>query len=604
MQIESLRIKSYRSWKVDEVSGPKAHARLWRLEKFAEMRADGCSEALSLEMIGWSRATYHRWHKRYREDGVRGLRSRSRRPKRMRRRCWTAADEALVLAKRDAQPLWGKRKIGAALRRDVAGFELSDSSIGRIQSAAQVAEYTRPCYIPPMPVPTVRRLLRAFAAGEARCESVVAAALAAAERSEGVFTVIDHDALDQAARIDHAREAGEALPVLAGLPLTLKDLFNVQGQLTLAGSKVLRHEAAVEQADATVVGHLRGAGALFIGRANMSEFAFSGMGLNPHHGNPKCIWDRATGRLPGGSSSGGAVGVAEGITAATIGSDTAGSCRVPAAFNGIVGAKPTYGRLSLRGVYPLSPTSDAPGPLANDVDGCFILDHVMRGALQHGEALPALTARAPASMRLVVPADSVVADDLDAEVAAAFDRALSWLRDAGVDIVRASLPALDDCADMFGNRAVAVFEAWQDHAERLQQRGEEYDPFVRQRMRNGEAVTADERRARYEEKAGLIAACAQQLRDARADALVYPTSACIPPPIAEVQNNPRIASINLRILRNASTVNYFDGCAVSLPCHVPGQAPVGLMLAAGNGDDNALYQIAAGVEAVLEQARK
>jgi len=454
-----------------------------------------------------------------------------------------------------------------------------------------------------MPAPTVRHLLRALAAGEARCESVVAEALAAAERSEGVFTVIDHSALAQAARIDHARDAGEALPALAGLPLTLKDLFNVQGQRTLAGSKVLRHEATLESADATVVGHLRSAGALFIGRANMSEFAFSGMGLNPHYGNPLCIWERATGRLPGGSSSGGAVGVAEGITAATIGSDTAGSCRVPAAFNGIVGVKPTFGRLSLRGVYPLSKTSDAPGPLANDVDGCFILDHVMRGALQHGEELPVLTARAASSIRLVVPVDSVVVNDLDAEVAATFERALGWLRDAGVEVDRAALPAIDGCVDMFGNRAVAVFEAWQDHAERLQQRGDEYDPFVRQRMRNGEAVTADERRARYQEKAALVAACAEQLRAARAEVLLYPTSACIPPPIAEVENNPRIAAINLRILRNASTVNYFDGCAVSLPCHLPGDAPVGLMLAAGNGDDDALYQIAAGVEAVLDKAR-
>jgi len=454
-----------------------------------------------------------------------------------------------------------------------------------------------------MSAPTVRQLIDAFAAGEARCEAVVAQALAAAERSDGVFTRIDSDALDQAARIDRARDAGEALPQLAGLPLTLKDLFNVQGQPTLAGSKVLRHEAAVEAADAVVVGHLRGAGALFIGRANMSEFAFSGMGLNPHYGTPQCIWDCATGRLPGGSSSGGAVSVAEGMVPATIGSDTAGSCRVPAAFNGIVGVKPTYGRLSLRGVYPLSPTSDAPGPLANDVDGCFILDHVMRGALQHGEALPELKARAAAEVRLVAPADSVVFDALDAEVAAAFECALGWLQDAGIRIERVPLPALDGCVDMFSNRAVAVFEAWQDHAERIRERGDEYDPFVRQRMRNGEAVSAEQRRARYQEKAELIAACAQQIRDTGTDALVYPTSACIPPPIAEVENNPRIAEINLRILRNASTVNYFDGCAVSLPCHRPDHAPVGLMLAARHGEDGDLYEIAAGIEAILNRAR-
>jgi len=452
-------------------------------------------------------------------------------------------------------------------------------------------------------MPTVREIINAISVGESSCESVTADALAAARRSDSVFTVIDPGALDQAAQLDRARAAGESPPPLAGLPLTLKDLFDVQGQATLAGSKVLRHGAVPAAADAEVVAHLRRAGALFVGRANMSEFAFSGMGLNPHYGNPKCIWQRATGRLPGGSSSGGAVGVAEGITAATIGSDTAGSCRVPAAFNGIVGAKPTYGRLSLRGVYPLSPTSDAPGPLANDVDGCFLLDRAMQGALKAGDALPVLQARAASTIRLSVPAESTVLADLDAEVAAAFERAVDWLREAGVTVTRASLPALDGCADMFAKRAVAVFEAWQAHAERLRERGDEYDPFVRQRMRNGEAVTADERRARYEEKAGLVAAAAEQMRDAGAEVLVYPTSSCIPPRIAEVENSPRIASINLRILRNASTVNYFDGCAVSLPCHRPGSAPVGLMLAAGNGDDDALYQIAAGVEAVLNRAR-
>ncbi|MDD9857843.1 MAG: amidase family protein [Gammaproteobacteria bacterium] len=451
--------------------------------------------------------------------------------------------------------------------------------------------------------PTIRQLLDAFAAGEARCEAVVAEALAAAERSDGVFIRIDFDALDQAARIDRARAAGEALPALAGVPVTLKDLFNVQGQQTLAGSKALKEEAPVEPADAVVVGHLRGAGALFIGRANMSEFAFSGMGLNPHYGNPKCIWDRATGRLPGGSSSGGAVSVAEGIVPATIGSDTAGSCRVPAAFNGIVGVKPTYGRLSLRGAYPLSKTSDAPGPLAHDVDGCFILDHVMRGALKHGEALPKLAPRAPSKLRLTLPAESAVMEALDAEVAAAFERALGWLEDAGVCIDRAPLPALDGCVDMFKHRAVAVFEAWQDHAERIRRCGDEYDPFVRQRMSNGRSVSAEQRRRRYQEKAELAASCAQQMRDARAEVLVYPTTPCIPPPIAEVENSARMPEINLRILRNASTVNYFDGCAVSLPCHTPGQAPVGLMLAAGHGDDEALYEIAGAVEDALERGR-
>ena len=451
--------------------------------------------------------------------------------------------------------------------------------------------------------PTIRQLVDSFGKDGLSCKAVTAEALAAADRSDGVFTRINHDVLDQAVRIDRARANREPLPVLAGVPITLKDLFNVQGQQTLAGSTVLKDEAAVEKTDAVVVGHLRNAGALFIGRANMSEFAFSGMGLNPHYGNPKSIWERATGRLPGGSSSGSAVSVAEGIVAATIGSDTAGSCRVPAAFNGIVGVKPTYGRLSLRGVYPLSKTSDAPGPLANDLDGCFILDHVMMGRLKHGEPLPSLPHREPETLRLLVP-ESIVMEGLDEQVAAAFERVIKWLEDGGVTVDHRPLRTLDGCVDMFRNRAVAVFEAWQDHHERLRRRGDEYDPFVRRRMSAGQNFDADARRACYREKAALAADCHRQMRETGVDALVYPTVQCIPPAISETDDPEQMPAVNMKCLRNTATVNFFDGCAITLPCHTPGEAPVGLMLAASHGDDQNLYALAATVEQLLNMGRR
>ena len=452
------------------------------------------------------------------------------------------------------------------------------------------------------PPPTIRQLVNSFASNKLSCAAVVSAALAAAERAEGVFTRINHAVLEQAVHIDRARANGQPLPALAGVPLTLKDLFNVRGQQTLAGSKVLKDEAPVEKTDAVVVGHLRNAGALFLGRANMSEFAFSGMGLNPHYGNPKSVWDRATGRLPGGSSSGGAVSVADGLVAATIGSDTAGSCRVPAAFNGIVGVKPTYGRISLRGVYPLSPTSDAPGPLANDLDGCFILDHIMMGRLKHGEPLPTPAHRAPNSLRLLVP-ESIVMAGLDEEVAAAFARSLRRLEGAGIAIDHGPVPALEGCVDMFRTRAVAVFESWQDHRERLQRRGDEYDPFVRQRMSKGRHVNAAAREKIYREKAALVAAFHQQFGAAGNHALLYPTVQCVPPAIAETDDPEQMPALNMRCLRNTATVNFFDGCAVTLPCHAPGKAPVGLMLAAGNGEDQSLYEIATTVEQILQGNR-
>ena len=462
-----------------------------------------------------------------------------------------------------------------------------------------------PTTLPPMHAPpTIRQLVDSFANNKLSCEAVATAALAAAERADGVFTRINHDVLEQAIHIDRARANSEPLPALAGVPLTLKDLFNVQGQQTLAGTVVLKHEAPVEKTDAVVVGHLRNAGALFLGRANMSEFAFSGMGLNPHYGNPKSIWDRATGRLPGGSSSGGAVSVAEGIVPATIGSDTAGSCRVPAAFNGIVGVKPTYGRISLRGAYPLSPTSDAPGPLANDLDGCFILDHIMMGRLKHGEPLPELPQRAAKSIRLRVP-ESIVMEGLDAEVTAVFARSLHRLEAAGISIDHGAVPALEGCVEMFRTVAVAVFESWQAHRERLQQRGDEYDPFVRQRMSKGQYINAEAREKAYRKKAELVAAVQQQFGadGAQVDALVYPTVQCIPPAIAEADDAEAMPALNMRCLRNTATVNFFDGCAVSLPCHAAGGAPVGLMLAAGHHADQSLYEIAATVERILQENR-
>ena len=174
-------------------------------------------------------------------------------------------------------------------------------------------------------------------------EALINVTLKKAKASENVLVSINQDVLEQARQVDRSIQAGHCVPSLAGIPVTLKDLFDMEGEVTLAGSIALRHSATPATRDCDVANRLRGAGLLFAGRANMSEFAFSGMGTNPHYGTPRCIWDRQTGRLPGGSSSGSAVSVAEGIVPASIGSDTAGSCRVPASFNGIVGVKPSYG---------------------------------------------------------------------------------------------------------------------------------------------------------------------------------------------------------------------------------------------------------------------
>lgn len=447
--------------------------------------------------------------------------------------------------------------------------------------------------------PGIRILVDALSTGELTATALVGDRYKRAQDTEGVFVMLDDGAPDQAREVDRRRAAGQAGP-LEGIPVTLKDLFNVRGQRTLAGSRALRDSAPVESGDAAVVSHLRAAGMLFLGRANMSEFAFSGMGLNPHHPPLYSVWDRETGRLPGGSSSGSAVSVALGIVPGTLGSDTAGSCRIPAAFNGIVGFKPSFGRLSLEGVYPLSPTSDAPGPLGVDVDTCFILDHLMSGAFDG--SLPTLVPLEPERARLTVP-DGAAMDGLDPEVAQAFAFAVNRLVEGGMTVERQPTPVVDDSIRMFLERPVVLYEVWRDHAERLESRGDEYDPYVRKRMGGGRNVSREDQENRYREKQILVNRLNDEFKEKSITALVYPTAVCIPPAVSETGDPDRIGDVNMRCLRNAASVNYFDGCAISLPCHRDGEAPVGLMLAMPHGHDRELFRLAALVENLLRPVR-
>lgn len=447
-------------------------------------------------------------------------------------------------------------------------------------------------------MPGLRELSAVLRGGQTSAVELVERALLRAHQSQSVFVTINTGLVSLARAIDRARRKSQPVTPLAGIPIALKDLFNIRNEKTLAGSLVRRHYAQPEDSDADVVAPLRNAGLLFLGRTNMSEFAFSGIGKNPHHGTPLSIWDRATGRLPGGSSSGSAVAVAEGIVAATLGSDTAGSCRIPAAFNGVVGVKPSCGRMSLKGIYPLSPTLDAPGPIAIDVDSCYILDQLMCGRAKPEDELPRLPAAKLGELSLVIP-EARVMELLDAEVQEAFERALETLASAGVSIRRAPLPVLDRCDDFFIERPLVVREVWDHHREMLEQHLDEYDPFVGLRMRAGADISDTEQQSRHAERRQLVAEFEREFAALQADALLYPTVACVPPPISATEDAEQARRVNLRCLRNTATVNTFDGCAISLPCHERGAAPVGLMLSAANGNDEALYRIAAAVEAAL-----
>jgi aspartyl-tRNA(Asn)/glutamyl-tRNA(Gln) amidotransferase subunit A len=449
---------------------------------------------------------------------------------------------------------------------------------------------------------SLRTLAGALGKAQITATELVEQALFRASTSNAVFITLNEGLTSLAKAIDAARKRGDNVPPLAGIPITLKDLFNVRNEITLAGSIVGKSQAKPESEDAEVVAPLRDAGLLFLGRTNMSEFAFSGIGKNPHYGTPLSIWDRDTGRLPGGSSSGSAVSVAEGVVVATLGSDTAGSCRIPAAFNSIVGVKPSFGRMSLKGIYPLSPTSDAPGPLANDVDSCYLLDRLMCGLQAPQDALPELKPRDIKSLKLVVP-QSAVLTDLDDEVQTAFDNSLEVLRNSGASIEFVEMSSIDDCIDMFANRAVVIHEAYHHHREMLEQHGDQFDPFVAQRLLTGSTISDQQQLERYHEKARIIEQFNQQFRASGADALLYPTVACIPPAISETEDLDNARIVNLRCLRNTATANYYDGCSISLPCHKLGTAPVGLMVSAMNGDDEDLYAISATIERAISQIR-
>src|SRR5690242_14621358 len=290
--------------------------------------------------------------------------------------------------------------------------------------------------------PTLAALADDLASGRTSARKLVEGCLAriADPGGEGprAFIHVDKDAaLAAADAMDALRKVNAAPSRFAGIPVSIKDLFDIRGQVTRAGSRALEDSAPAE-ADAPVVARLRRAWFSLIGRTNMTEFAYSGIGINPHYGTPKSAWNRSAGHVPGGSSSGAAVSVVDGMAHGALGTDTGGSCRIPAAYNGIVGFKPTQRRIPLDGAVPLSVTLDSYGPLARSVACCAALDAVLAD-----EPAVALQPRPIKGMQLAVPM-TVAFDDLDDAVARTFDRALETLSRQGASIARIEMPEFLD----------------------------------------------------------------------------------------------------------------------------------------------------------------
>jgi aspartyl-tRNA(Asn)/glutamyl-tRNA(Gln) amidotransferase subunit A len=388
---------------------------------------------------------------------------------------------------------------------------------------------------------------------------------------------------------DARKKVGVSLGPLDGALVSIKDLFDVAGEPTTAGSKLLAN-AAPAKADAPVIARLRRAGAVILAKTNMVEFAFAGIGLNPHYGTPGNAADPS--RIPGGSTSGGGVSVGEGTSEITIGSDTGGSVRIPAAFNGVVGFKPTQQRVPLDGAFPLSYALDSIGPLARTVRECADADEVMAG-----EEPRALVPRTLSGLRIGVPRGRLFGET-ESAVAGAFEATLKRLSAAGARIVDHAIEdLLSEFADATAPASIAAIEAAEVHADWLEARASEFDPRVQSRIARGATVPAPIYLRMLRRRATLI-----RRMDARLsaiDVLALPSVPIVAPPIAPMLADDELYfRTNLLVLRNTMIGNFFDLCGISLP--VPGTAlPVGFMMLARHGRDRDLLDIAAGVEKEL-----
>jgi aspartyl-tRNA(Asn)/glutamyl-tRNA(Gln) amidotransferase subunit A len=442
---------------------------------------------------------------------------------------------------------------------------------------------------------TIEDHAQALADGRTTSRALIEQCLAriAAPEGEGkraFIKVYEDRARPMADAMDALRRAGRAPSPYAGIPFSLKDLMDVAGEPTPAGSRVLA-DAQTARANAPVVRRMLAAGFVPIGRTNMTEFAFSGLGINPHYGTPRAPWDRTAARIPGGSSSGAAISVADRMAVVALGTDTGGSCRIPAAFCGVVGYKPTARRVPIERVLPLAPSLDSIGPLALSVVCCAIVDAILAGDW------PDIPIAAEISgLRLAAP-ENYVLDGLETAVADSFARALAKLSSGGARIVHVRFPEFDEIPVVNAKGGLAAAEAYAWHRELLQKRGAQYDPRIRARIERGAEIAA----ADYLD---VLAARTRLIRELKRrtmefDAMVMPTTPILPTRIADLDDEREYNRVNLLALRNTALGNFFDRCSISIPCHRAGEPPVGLMLTGENMGDARLFAIAVAVERLV-----
>jgi aspartyl-tRNA(Asn)/glutamyl-tRNA(Gln) amidotransferase subunit A len=406
------------------------------------------------------------------------------------------------------------------------------------------------------------------------------------EGARACLTVYRDQAKAAADAADARAKAGVSLGPLDGTIVSIKDLFDVAGEVTRVGSKVFAEEGKPATADAPVVRRLRAGGAVIVAKTNMSEFAYTGIGANPHFGTPGNPADRK--RVPGGSSSGAAVAAADGMCEIAIGTDTGGSCRIPGALCGIVGYKPSRQRIPTAGAFPLSYSIDSIGPIARSVEACARADAVMAN-----ETYVPLEAVSLNGLRIGV-VEGYPIENLDETVDLKFSDAVARLNKAGAHISEEKLSLLDDMAQVNSKGGVQPAEAFSIHRDLLSRRADAIDPNVQVRLERARTISAADYIDMVRERARLIRSMDDRIADV--DVLAWPTTPMVAPTMQEVAAPDEFARKNAMLLRNTVIVNFFDLCAISVPIPRGSGLPAGFMLVARNGQDQRLFRIAAAIE--------
>lgn len=442
---------------------------------------------------------------------------------------------------------------------------------------------------------SVHEIRKIFATGTMTPSDLMRATLSRIDRNDPtLFTQLTVErAYVEAAASSNRVLKDSPLSLLDGIQVAWKDIFDIQGEVTRAGSLLLADVPALH--DAELVRRFAERGAVTIGKLNMTEFAFSGLGLNPHFGTPKNPWSRGQARVPGGSSSGSAIAVALGLVPMAIGTDTSGSIRIPAAFNGVVGFKPSAGRWPLKGTFPLSRTLDTAGVFTRTVTDVVIADAAACG-FEPSDILPEVDGQ----IRLVVPTNAIW-DNVDSAVAKNFQETIRRLEDSGVRIDKRDLPVIDDVLSVASEHgALVVKEAFDLHKRRLTSAdAERMDPRVRTRMLLGDSMSATSEKIVRQTRISLIDSLTE-LFDGKTF-VAYPTVAIVAPLLRPLELDDQLfASTNMLVLRNTLIGSFLDWCGLSIPNGFDHNGmPTGFLLSGGPGSDRAMLSVALRLEPII-----